>query len=155
MPLRKSVWGYGLLGLVVIGCVTGVAVFRASTNDENVVLIRCVDYEQPMVSIFESGKPGKYPRESEPFDVHISPSRGVGWWHGFLLRTDESHPAKLLMDVDYYELIATGYFNGTPVTERVYLNRVTGTMGNYLAEKGNPLEELRRGGTCSKLESKF
>jgi hypothetical protein len=148
-------WRPCLTGVVIFGCIIGCTLHRALADEDDIIVIRCVGYEQPMVSFFESGKPGSYPPKTEPFDIHISPSRHIGWWSSPLIRIDEDRPAKLSMDIDHYELTATGTLGEVPMTERVHLDRIGGTMGNYLAIKGDAVKELRRGGTCSKLEPKF
>jgi hypothetical protein len=153
MKTPKRAWRRCLIESLFIACMTTLTFSQASANDDGIIIIRCVGYEEPMVSFLESGKPGSYPRNDRPFDVHISPSRGIGWWSSSFIRIDEDRPATLLIDVDHYELTATG--TKPPMTERVWLDRVAGTMRNFFAVEGTPTVELRRGGMCSKLQPKF
>ena len=138
---------------IAVGCVVALAYSQASADD--VIGIRCVGYEVPIV-MFPSGKVVGFASKEEPFDIHISPSRGIGWWSGSTFFIDEEHPAKLTMDTAKYTLDATRASAGEKSSEWLVLDRIAGTVTHYarIAE-GSPSGELKRGGTCSKLEPKF
>jgi hypothetical protein len=123
-------------------------------SGDDLIGVRCVGYEEPIV-MFPSSKILGFARKDEPFDVQISPSRGIGWFEGGLVQIDEEHPATLMMDPATYRLEVTRILGGQRTTEWLVLDRIAGTMTLYAQLQGSPTETLKRGGTCSKLEPKF
>jgi hypothetical protein len=121
---------------------------------DDTIGIRCFGYEESTVLL--SGEVvGHHIVKDEPFDVYISPSRGTGWWEGdSMALVNEEHPATLTTDRTMYELTAKRT-TGFAITEWLHLDRLTGTMGLYSRNPGQPTQTHKRGGTCSKMEPKF
>jgi hypothetical protein len=138
---------------------------QASADD--LIGIRCVGYEVPIPRPLNMARrEGEaqlfYAPQDTKFDVYISPSRGIGWWESSAaIKTDEEHPAKLVkMDITTYRLEATKVH---PVrdqppdrwTEWVVLDRTAGTIDHSGRHEPYQIDQIKRGGKCSKLEPKF
>lgn len=152
MTIPQRVWRRRVTESLIIGCMVVVTFSQAVADD--LIVIRCVGYQEAIV-MFPSGEVVGFAPKDEPFDVYISPSRGIGWWSGSGIRIDEEQPATLAMNPTMYRLDVTRNLGTNETSEWIILDRIAGTVSQFAQAKGTPTEVLKRGGTCRKIEPKF
>lgn len=131
-------------------------VFPRPSTAEDLLVLRCTGFEAPYTLGMSSQIAGWAPSR-EPLMLHLDVA-GRQAWIG-ISADDKADRDRATLEVGslHYALVrpAPRYRPADKVTERIVVDRESGALSHMLIVPGKPYEDLKRGGKCEKVTTKF